>query len=753
MIDADDLSVEKLNELYRKAEDADKELYSEMRSNVLMVSGKHFERTSKKIWNRMVDARVDSQTKIRLVRNHIHKIARTISNEIIAQAPWVKAVPHAESELADQKAAEIANSIFEDAKHRYRLHQKVRDWVDDFVDLGECAMILRFDKDKGDVVAYEQATNDDGDLLYTGVDGEETNLKHTVHRDELGNTLGVTPHEPLSSGVPIYSGDFVFETILPFNLLRDNQCESMQDARWFIIRKMLDLEDAKNLCSNDEDKKKIAEGSESTFKVFDAQSGTYQEQEGKVLLKEIYFRPCKQYPNGWYCFYTQEVKLTEGELPFGIFPICWAGFSKIQTTPRAHSIIRNLRPLQANVNQLASQQVMHQLTVGDDKLILTGGSKIEKGADFPGIRTLKVSGAPPQILEGRTGSQFVDALNAVIQEMYNIADLDYVKEDRNVQLDPNSMLFRSMRHKKKFVLYAETIEQFLIDVFTLYTRMAQKYLPEDRVIRMIGKRETVNVPEFKQAKDLSYTLKAEPASEDLDSMLGKSLQIQNILQYVGKQLTPEQIGLIINEMPFVNGDQIFSELTMDVKNADSDILALDRGEPVPARANENHKYIIKRLNNRMKARDFITLDPNIQALYEQKLSEHQQMEAQELSKLKAMESEMIPTGGGLIGCDIFTEAPNSRGGTKQVRLRLPQEAIMWLTKMMDQQGIAKAQFEEVGQSPAAGIAQQFLDMNHGASSSGGSQLQGHQQQGLQGQGVGNGTGTNATFNPRGFGQQ
>lgn len=715
------LKLEKLNELYSKGEQCDKELFSEMKSNVLLVSGKHFEKTSKRLWNRLRDVKGDEAIKVRLQKNHLYVVVRTYVNEILNQAPGVRPTPHDESELSDQKAAEISDAVWQHAIHSYNLRDKIKDWCEDFVDLGEVAAKIFWDPNKGKFQGYEQEQDELGNLVYQTQSGEETIEPHQT--DPYTGQIAVQ-HQPKASDRAVFSGDFVFETILPFNLLRDPQCESMDESPYLIVRKMMDIECAKALCGGDKDKEAyIKESSQTTFKVFDAAKGDFTEGKNQILVKEIFYRPCYKYPDGLYCLYTEDgIIIDPMPLPFGIFPIVWRGFQKIQTTPRAHSIIRNLRPLQAEINRMSSMQAQNSIAFGDDKLVIQGGSKVEKGAELPGMRVVKVSGgAAPTVIPGRTGSDWLESIQAAVEEMYRIANLEAIREDNNTQLDPNSMLFRSMRHKKKFSLYADAFEAFLIDLCKLYLKLAKQYLSDDILIKQIGKREFVNIPEFKSVEDSQYQIKLMAISDDANTMLGKSLQIQNLIQYLGKNLDKETIAQVVTAMPFLNGEQMLSELTMNQRNADSDILSMDRGQYVPAMKGEDHKYLQKRLRNRMKQKDFQLLDPQIQSMYQKKLQEHIDMDAQETQEIQMMKADFIPTGGALVGVDVYTEVPNSSGGKKTVRARVPYEAVQWLLQKLDVQGTTQSSIDSMDQSSQSDLAQRLNQMNQGTGAQSSSQ--------------------------------
>jgi hypothetical protein len=106
-----------------------------------------------------------------------------------------------------------------------------------------------------------------------------------------------------------------------------------------------------------------------------------------------------------------------------------------------------MRPYQAEINRTASKIAEHQITLGDDKLILTNGSKVTSGNSIPGIRTVNVTGKEPTVLEGRDGSQFVPYMESQINELYKVMMVDEDSEQQQGPLDPHALLFRAASQK------------------------------------------------------------------------------------------------------------------------------------------------------------------------------------------------------------------------------------------------------------------------------------------------------------------
>jgi hypothetical protein len=681
--------ITELNQLYAEATTEDKELYSEMRSNILLVAGEHYaKRAPDKFFTNLRNTKDISDTqKLRITKNHVQKIAHHYEEAIMSQSPWVRVVPQLDSELQDQKDAELNQSVWEYTTYKQKLRDKVREWVKDYVEIGEVAVKIFWDPSKGEFLGYGQKVNEAGE----------------PEVDEMGQPV---PDDDQA----IFSGEIEFERIFGFNLFRAPGAKSMHESNFVGIRKMVDLKELKEKYEDDPEKSKyIQEASKEEFVVFDSARGNYRKTKDQCLVKEFYFKPCHEHPQGYFYITTESGILEEGELPFGIFPIVWRGFDTYPTRPRGYSVIKRIRPYQAELNRASSQQATHQVTLADDKVIYQAGTKLSPGALLPGVRGITYQGAAPTILPGRTGEQFTGYIAATIDEMYSVAELEELNEDNanTSQVDPWATLYRNMRQKKKFSKYGDGFEQFLLDVCETTLKTLKSYLPDDAVIQMVGRKEQVNIPEFKSTTPLCYQIKVVPVDETLESQMGKQLTITHVLQYVGKQLPQESIGKLMKSLPFGNLDDSFDEFTVDADNVKNDMLAIERGEPPPFSESDNHEYYIKRLNARIKKADFKYLAPEIQEAYQQKLQMHEQADAAQKQQILAAKNEMIPTSGPMVGVDLYVENKDDPSKAPK-RARLPSSAVEWLVKTMEAQGQTLEKLEKYDQNNLASIAQMLL---------------------------------------------
>jgi hypothetical protein len=676
-----------LNKIYHDSVSADKEIYAEQRSNVMLISGNHYAGKGSKHWNRIRDLRdVPSETKIRLTKNHIQKITKSYLNNLVNQSPSVQITPRNERENQDIKCAELNNSVWQYAKDTLNLDLKVIDWAKDYIDMGETVVKTFWNPHAGKFLGYNQA-----------VDENEQPLT-----DEMGQPVA-------DEKQPQFAGELQIEQILPSNLGRDANCTKMEDSPYLWVRKMIPHEEALALIGNDESKKKFVEpGQKDEYMTFDATISDYTTMKGQVLIIEYYFKPCATYPQGYFYITTKEGILFEDILPFGIYPINYVGFDSIQTSPRHRSIVKQLRPYQIEINRTASKIAEHQVT-SDDKILIQSGTKISSGGLASGVRAIQYSGQAPTILEGRAGAQYVDYMNGQIQEMYQVANLAEDMENKPTQsADPYGLLFRSVKDQKKFTIYASKFEGFLKNVCQTYLSLAKQYYDEQTIIPMVGKNEIVNIPEFKSTQELKTQIKVIPMTDDVNSMFGKWLAINHMLQYSSAQLGKEDIGRLARNIPYGNFEESFSDLMLDYDLSTNYILALERGEFPKIGTEDNKSYMIKRLAKRIRQSDFQFLPPEVQTNFEMSKQKYEEMDVQEKMAIQRAQQGFIPTGGPLIKTDLQVQEPNTTGGMKTTRMAFPIEALSWLQKQLEVQGSNLQDLMSMDQATQASLSQEFI---------------------------------------------
>lgn len=669
-------SIDQLNKKWMDAETAIKDLFAEQRSNILLVTGNHYSRKTSSYLERLkTNKAITNEAKIRLVKNHIQNITKMYVNSILNLAPSVMVAPKHERELQSQKSAELNQSVWEHIKQSTNFKEKASSYCHDFIEIGECFVKTYWDSDVGTRLPYENLV------------------------DEFGQVVQQTV---------VMSGALRYEKFFGFDAIIDPAAQDFDDARWIAFRKMADKEPLEIRYANDEEKLRfIKDSSKETYRVF-SQYGYNTSEQNKVMIKEFYFKPCLAYPKGYYYIVTSSGILEEGELPAGEFPISYVGFDRIPTCARHQSIIKQARPYQGEINRAASKQAEHQVTLGDDKILIQAGTKLSQGGTLAGIRGVAYTGLKPEILQGRDGSQYVDYILGQIEEMYKVCGVSELYEDKETgEQDQYTQLFKSMRNKRKFSMYAEKFELFLKDICEKSLKLYKFHaLPQD-LVPVVGKNEYVNIPEFKNNTDNSFKIVLENVDGNLDDMIGKQLTLNNLLQYAGNQLSNQDVGEVIRNMPFLNGEQILGDLTLNYDSAVNMILALDRGELPMVDPSDDHVYMIKRLVNRMRQSDFQFLPEQIKANYMQVKQQHEEIQSQQLQEEQQASLGQIPAAGRLIGVDFYVNYdPNDM--SKSRRAKLPYDSIDWLLGRLEKQGMTLdvlSQLDQQSQNEMQNMAQ------------------------------------------------
>jgi len=688
-------SIDYLNSLYNAAESADKEVFAEFRQNILLAAGDHYTKRSYQHISALRGTRdVSEKTKLRITKNYAHMVQRYYVDTILDHAPDVAVLPQNEYEIQDKKDAELNQAVWSYGKTDLRFREVRREWCESLVGVGEVAVKLFFDPYEGDLLGYEPKVGEDG------VEVEEA--------DEYGQ---MGPVQDLTR--PVFKGKIVAEKIPAYNLLRTTDSKNMRKSEAWIIRKVLNSSRLKKIYADDPQKVGYINAStEDEFIVFDVNYGGYQKVRDQITVREHYFRPCFDYPEGWYTISTVAGVLDEGPLPFGIWPLIWQGFDTFEGTPRGRGILRVARSYVHEINRASSSQALQQVTVGDDKVLYQAGTKLAQGGLLPGVRGITYQGQPPSILPGRDGSQFTGYINDTIMQMKDNLMIGETNRDKVNQYDPMAFLFATALERKLFAKYTEKFEIFLVDFVFTYLELAKHYLPDDELIYAAGQREYVNIAEFRKTTPLRTQIKLDPSTETLENRLGKYLTGMHMLQYVGSQMDKADIGRLMKNMPYANFKDSFDDFTIDTTLAENDMLALERGEIKEITPFEDPAYMAKRLVARMKQPDFSFLHPQVQQGYQQKYQAYLAKQAEEEAKAIALKNEFIPVDGGLVKVDMYV--PKKDDPTKQERAAIPQRAIEWLIQRLQEQGMTLDKMKDMNQGQLAQLADQLIQNNRAA---------------------------------------
>ena len=656
-------NLNELNSLYQEADTALNAHFAEIRSNILLDIGYHHPRQ-----DRFSNARGPyfkqnkGKSTIRFTANHIQVVTKFIRNSIQNRAPGGAILPQNPKELSDQKSAELNLSVYECLKEKNDLDDFYSRLIHDFVVCGETYAKVFFDIKGGKFEGYE-----------TAVDAE-----------------GIPVGEP----VPQWEGGIIYEKLSPYNWLSDPEADSKREVKWGCYRKMIPRKILEAKYAHDETKMKaIAGGADDDYQWFDGVTGIYSDVTDGIQVREFYFKPGLEFPNGYFYFSTSSGILEEGELPDG-FCIFSALYDESPANPRAYSVIKSCKPYQSEINRCASAIIKESIILGHSTVMYSAGSKMTTSSIGNGLKGLQYTGALPTVIPGSAGRQYEDYMARMIAELYKVAKVPMQNEDKESAAagDSFAMLYRTMRDKMGFSLYGEKIEKLITEIIDHSLKLARSYYPDEKVIPLVGKREQVNIPEFRDSSPDQYKIKVVPRTDDFSQMMGKSLQISQALQYLGGSLSPEMGAELVRQMPFLSDEPLLGDMMVKKDQADSVILALDRGESPFYFETAEHEYLLQRLTRRMNEADFPLLPQKTQMNYQERIERHTDTLVGQQQEAARATSGFIPSGGGLISADYYVSSPEG----KQHRVRIPYESMDWLVKKLNDQG---SSVDKIGELP------------------------------------------------------
>lgn len=720
-------TIEKLEKLFTESESCDTDVFNEMKSNTLLVSGKHYQKIQRGLSRNLQARGTDRAKRLRLVKNHTAKGISDIKDILASMTPGVMPYPQNEHEASHSKAAELAKVVWDDGQQKNKFEDLRELFRNSFVTLGEVASKIFYDPTGGGFKGFEQAVDKEtGAPLFKDPMGQVTTqpkakVKQTVTDPLTGMISEVevdgAAHELLPDETkPVFRPKIKICKIDPYNLLRPKNATSIKTAKYLIERRMEDIDElkarvraAKGL--SDEEKQvrleAIVESGKTPMKIFDGGSGSFQDSEGQCMVKEFYFRQSMEFPKGHFFICVEKAILFEGDLPFGeegedAYPIKWEAYEFYEGSSRGFSPIKRIRPCQAEINRCASSISETQVLLGSDKVILQKGAKFSRGVDQPGIRAYHTTGEA-QVIAGRDGGQYTSYLEYNVEELYRLLGIPENANPISQNFDPRAELFKKQSQKARFTEAGGRLARFFKANCEAYLFFSQKYADQLELNTILGTALAVDAAEFKNVDRISYKVKLLEVGDDLESAMAKTLELDTILQYAGKDLDKDTLNIILSQYPVVNKTQAFKHLTMDMKNIESDMLALDRGEYRPAMEYDDHPTFIKHFSSRMRERGFQLLGKDVKVMYEKRMNEHKTFIAQQAEALKRAQSEFIPSGGFLAKCDVYWN-PDPSNPTKQERLSLPSESIMWVKKQLDAQGTTQEMMQSIGTGPAAEVA-------------------------------------------------
>ena len=192
-----------------------------------------------------------------------------------------------------------------------------------------------------------------------------------------------------------------------------------------------------------------------------------------------------------------------------------------------------------------------------------------------------------------------------------------------------------------------------------------------------------------------------------------SYKVQVIFMPIGNNISEDNIGKIMSNMPFGNFEDSFSDMTLSHDSANNMILAIERGEQPQPNPYDDHTYMIKRLVARTREPSFNMLDPQMQQAYQMYIQHYEMLETERQRILLAAQNEYIPTDSPGVKVDVYVPKKGAEDPNATERAVIPQAALEWLIQRLEDQGTSQDKLKQMNQGALQDMAGQLLSGGRG----------------------------------------
>lgn len=359
-----------------------------------------------------------------------------------------------------------------------------------------------------------------------------------------------------------------------------------------------------------------------------------------VLIKEVWIKPCKDYPEGAVVHWAKDkiLKITEKwPYQYADYP-----FSKLDHIPTgrfyAESTIKDLIPLQKEYNRTRSQIIESKNRMSKPQLLAGKGTiNPRKVTSEPGLVIEYTLGhTPPTPLQLQNLPSYVlQELDRNQQDMNDIASQHEVTQGQTPPGVEAATAIAYLQEQDDSVLAPtlESLEEAVEKLGRHFISHVQQFWQQERTIRVVGANRIAQSLAISSASVQGVIdLRVESGSSAPRSRAAK----QAFIMELGKNgyIPPEKV---LQYLEMTESARMYEEMQIDARQAQRENYLMMQGQPLEANSWDDHVIHIAEHNNFRKTQEFENLDDQIKIIFEQHVIAHTQVAGQ-------MSGQMLPPG-------------------------------------------------------------------------------------------------------------
>jgi hypothetical protein len=343
---------------------------------------------------------------------------------------------------------------------------------------------------------------------------------------ELGEDITPEPtQEDIESGMEpdeVHTGEIVARVVDPLTLKLDPAATTDDEIRWMIERKPRDIDYIREKygkevpADNNVDYMNVDITPSSGYSNLQTNKRNYQ----MAMVDEMWVKPCKKYPNGLKVTVANNTILDvddkAGDLPYFIFVDI-----PIPSSVKGDAFIKDMLPIQRHINIMKTSMATHAKRMGNSMWLVPLGAQVDEDElvnESGSILYYAANGPAP----ARIAPPDLPAIYDRLIEFY-MRDIDDMSGAREITqgrlpagLDTYSGLQLMVEQEnEKLAISSENYERGMKRVLQRVLKLMKKYYTEERMARILGKDEEIEIIAFK-GSDLS-------GGEDVNIVQGSSL--------------------------------------------------------------------------------------------------------------------------------------------------------------------------------------------------------------------------------------
>ena len=387
----------------------------------------------------------------------------------------------------------------------------------------------------------------------------------------------------------------------------------------------------------------------------------------QVHVKEVWIRPCVDYPDGKLVVFAGQEELLSIDFPYmhKMYP-----FQKICGTRSGGyyptSVIEDLIPMQKEYNLTRSQLAEARDLTSKPALTVTRGSvDVKKVKAVPGLIIEVQPGgeAPKRLVNPDMPAYVMEELDRTTRDMDESSGQFEVTKGRTPPGIEAASAIAYLQEENDTRLYdtIASIEEAVSDSGTQALQLVQQYWDANRIVKTISNTHLQGTLEFKGA-DLKNNVDYHVVS---GSMAPRSAAAKQafILEAIKMQLIPPEVGL--KHLPLSDTDSMYNEIHIDANQADRENLRMARGEAIEPNEWDNHITHVHQHEIYMKSQDFELLPPEGQQIYIDHREKHMTIELAKNMAQAEPDPSLAPEGQNGPGSNAESVVPGDQPNLQQ----------------------------------------------------------------------------------------